>query len=493
MVRDNPAGLRPAIGTSAGLRPAGRRLFGLLLALLALAAPLRAEPLALAEVLRSSRLHAPQVLEALARVRAAEGRRTEAEGAFDTVVAGTAETRLSGYYDGRVMGATVTRPFAGLGGQLYGGYRISGGDFPTYEDESFTNRGGELKVGALFALLRDRAIDERRFGLFQADTGIALAETETLLTAIAVQRRAIDAWLDWVGAGQKLRVYRELLAIAEERQDGFRRQAQAGARPAIIVTENEQTILRRRAFVVDTERALEAAAARLSFFWRGPDGRPLVPAESRLPQALPPPIPLTASPEARSSQALGARPDLRAIDLRLAQASEQLRLDENLRKPRIDLKLEASRDLGPEGLGGTSRSGTETKVGLTFSMPLEQRTASGRIAATRAEIQAFELRRRQLEEEIIVTLDALDADVRATRRLVELAAREREAALELARAERRRFQLGASDLFLTTVREEAAADAEVRAIEARLRQAAAHADMAAATADLAALGLETPA
>lgn len=493
MVRDCPAGLRPAIRMPAGLRPVGWRLAGLLLALLGLAAPLRAEPLALAEVLRSSRLYAPQVLEAIARVRAAEGRRTEAEGAFDTVIAGTAETRLSGFYDGRVMGATVTRPFTSRGGQLYGGYRVSGGDFPTYEDESFTNRGGELKVGALFALLRDRAIDERRFGLFRADTGIALAETETLLTAIAVQRRAIDAWLDWVGAGQKLRVYRELLAIAEERQDGFRRQARAGARPAIIVTENEQTILRRRAFVVDSERALEAAAARLSFFWRGPDGRPLVPAESRLPQALPPPIPLAASPEARSSQALEARPDLRAIDLRLAQASEQLRLDENLRKPRIDLKVEASRDLGPEGLGGPSRSGTETKVGLAFSMPLEQRTASGRIAATRAEIQAFELRRRQLEEEIIVTLDALDADVRATRRLVELAAREREAALELARAERRRFQLGASDLFLTTVREEAAADAEVRAIEARLRQAAAHADMAAATADLAALGLETPA
>ncbi len=450
-------------------------------------------PLGLAEVLESSRLHAPQVLEALARVRAAEGRRTEAEGAFDTIVSGTAETRLSGTYDGRQLAASVTRPFATRGGQLYAGYRVSGGDFPTYEDETFTNRGGELKVGALFALLRDRAIDERRFGLFRAETGIALAETETLLVAIAVQRRALGAWLDWVAAGQKLRVYRNLLAIAEERQDGFRRQVREGARPQIIVTENEQAILRRQALVVDSERALEAAAVRLSFFLRGADGRPLVPPEARLPAALPPPLPLEPAGPRRTARALDARPDLRALDLRLAQATEQLRLDENLRKPRIDLKVEASRDIGLEGLGGGSRSGTETKVGLAFSVPLEQRTASGRIAATRAEIQAFELRRRQLEEEIAIALDALDADVRATRRLVELAAREREAAVELARAERRRFALGASDLFLTTLREEAAADAEVRAIEAVLRQAAAHADVAAATADLAALGLRPPA
>ncbi len=457
---------------------------------LALAAPPAvAEPLGLADVLASSRRHAPQLLEAMARVRAAEGRLTEAEGAFDTVIAGTAETRLSGTYDGRQLGASVTRPFASRGGQVYAGYRVSGGDFPIYEDESFTNRGGELKIGALFALLRDRAIDDRRFGLFRAETGIALAETETLLVAIAVQRRAIDAWLQWVAAGERLRVYRNLLAIAEERQDGFRRQVKEGARAAIIVTENEQTILRRRALVVDSERALEAAAVRLSFFWRGPDGRPLVPADSRLPPALPPPLPLGAAGEARARQALEARPDLKALDLRLAQASEQLRLDENLRKPRIDLKVEASRDLGAEGLGGSSRSGTETKVGLAFSLPLEQRTASGRIAATRAEIQAFELRRRQLEEEILIALDALDADVRATRRLVDLATQERAAAVELARAEQRRFALGASDLFLTTVREEAAADAEIRAIDARVRQAAAHADMAAAIADLPALGL----
>jgi outer membrane protein TolC len=445
----------------------------------------RTSPIALGDVLESARAHAPQVLEAITRVRAAEGRRLASEGAFDTIFSGTAETRLSGFYDGRLLSTEVTRPFAQRGGYVYGGYRLSGGDFPTYEDENFTNQWGELKIGAVFALLRDRAIDERRFALYRAETDVALAETESLLVAVGVQRRAIDAYLAWVGAGLRLAVFRDLLKIAEDRQAGFARQAATGQRPRIIVVENEQTILRRRSLVVDAERALETASVRLSLFWRGEDGLPKVPPAAALPSALPPPLPL--DPEGRA-RAL-SRPDLKAIDLRIAQAAEQLRLDRNLRRPRLDLKLEASQDLGPVGEGGSSRSGTESKVGLTFSIPFEQRAADGRIAATRADIAAFELRRRQLEEEIVVALDALSADVRATGRVADLASAERDRASELARAEQRRLELGASDLFLTTVREEAAADAEVRAIDARLRQAQAHADVAAATADLGALGL----
>jgi outer membrane protein TolC len=452
---------------------------------LALAAPLAAQPLSLGDVLVSARDHTPQVLEALERVNVAEGRRLEAEGAFDTTLSANADARPSGFYDGRQFGVLLTRPLGSRGGQVYGGYRLSGGTFPIYENESYTNQGGELKVGAIIALLRDRAIDERRFGVFRADTAVALAETEALLVAIGVQRRAIDAYLVWVAAGQRLGVFRQLLALAEERQAGFQRQVESGARPQILLAENEQTILRRRALVVESERALEAAAARLSLFWRSADGLPVVPEARRLPAALPPPLPLRPDGRARVNE----RPDLQAIDLRLAEAGERLRLDDNLRRPRLDLKLEASRDFGPPGDGGPSFSGTETKVGLTFTVPLEQRTADGRIAATRAEMKAFEMRRRQLEEEIVAGLEALDADVRASRQVVELAALERDRALELARAERRRFQLGASDLFLTTVREEAAADAEVRAIDAALRQAAAHADVAAATADLPALAL----
>lgn len=453
--------------------------------LLVLAAPATAAPLVLEEVLASSRTHAPQVLEALARVRGAEGKRLSAAAAFDTVFSADADARLSGYYDGRDIETKLSQPIADWGGQVYAGYRVSGGKFPIYEDKRYTNQLGEIKVGAVFALLRDRMIDDRRFARAQADTDVMVADADRLMVAIGVQARAIQAYNLWTASGLRLRVYRDLLALAEGRQAGFRRQVQEGARPQILLTENEQNILRRRTLVVQSEQALAQAAQTLSLYLRDSDGRPLVVDDSRLPTALPPPLRRAADPMALVT----ARPDLRTIDVRLRQAGQRLALDNNALLPRLDFKVEASQDIGDYGFGGPSRSGTDSRVGLSFSIPLQQRAARGRIAQTRAEIDAFQQRRRFAEDQIVADITSLGIAATQTAKLAILAAEEAERASAMAIAERRRFSLGASDFFLVNLREETAADARVRSLDAVVRQVAAHADLAAATADLELLGL----
>ncbi|MFQ3594676.1 MAG: TolC family protein [Sphingomonadaceae bacterium] len=444
-----------------------------------------AEPLRLEAVLDSARQHTPQVLEALMRVRAAQGRRLEALGAFDTVFSASGDVRPTGFYDGGFLETRVEQPFADRGGFLYGGYRISGGSFPAYEGDRLTSQAGELKVGAVFALMRDRYIDDRRFAVIQADAEIALAETEALLVAIGIQRRALDAYLAWVAAGLRRQLFADLLALARNQQSAFERQVARGLRPEILLAENEQAIFRRETLLVQAEQQLQVAAQRLSLFWRDQAGEPLVPGPEQLPDALP----ALRAVEANLEAALARRPDLKDIDIRIAQAREQIALDRNLRRPRLDLRIEGSRDFGPLGQGGPALEGTETRVGLTFSLPLQQRTADGRIARTQAEILAFELRRRQIEEQIQVELGNLSTDLRAARQVVELARLESDRADRLAAGERRRFQLGASDLFLVTVREEQAADARVREIDAAVREVTARADIAAATVDLETLGL----
>ena len=118
--------------------------------------------LTLDEVLQASALQAPQIVEAMARVRQAEGRALSAEGSFDTVFDIDAQSRVLGYYSGSYLEGKASRPLTGNGGQIYGGYRVSSGSFPIYEDKAYTDRLGELKIGGLFALMRDRTIDERR-------------------------------------------------------------------------------------------------------------------------------------------------------------------------------------------------------------------------------------------------------------------------------------------------------------------------------------------
>lgn len=463
----------------------GRAFLFVMLVLLGSAASAQ-RPLTLNEVLESSRRHAPQVLEAMAKVRQAQGKALAAEGAFDTVLKAEAETRLSGYYDGKIAGGTLTKPIENFGGSLYGGYRVSDGDFPIYEDERFTNRLGEFKVGAVLSLMRDRLIDDRRFARTNARTDVGIAEAEQLLVAIGIQRRAIAAYNLWVAAGLRLAVYRDLLKLAQDRTDGLQRQVRLGARPSIILTENEQNVLRRETLVVRAEQDFASAANALSLFLRDANGAPVQPDLARLPSAFPPIG--RALPDARLM--LDARPDLRQFDLRMKQASDRLALDRNNLRPRLDLKLEASRDIGAIGEGGISRTGTETKVGLSFTLPLERRSARGNIAASTAEIEAIRRRRQQTEEQIVNAIEALGIDVRNTRKLRALAEAAFDRATTMARAEARRFTMGASDFFLVNVREEAAADAAVAQLDAAYREIVANAELSAAAADLPALGLE---
>lgn len=457
-----------------------------ILAALLVAAPAAARPLTLDEVLRSSATHAPAILEAMTRERQADGRRLSAEGAFDLLFEGEAQSRALGYYDGTVIEGRATRPLATNGGALYGGYRVSRGDFPVYEDKAFTNRLGEVKVGAVFSLMRDRLIDERRGRLELADGEIALARLDREMVAIGVQRRAIDAYQTWVVAGRRVAVYRDLLELATKRQASIERQIALGARPEILGTENRQNIVRRQTLLVRAEQDLDAAANALSFYLRDDLGERIVPAADRLPTSFPD---LRLPPLGPSLAGRIERPDLQTILVRLDQVETKRLLAENELRPRLDIRAEAAKDVGPVGLGGVSRTPLEGIVGLRFSMPLERRTARGKIAEAAAEADGLQFRRKMIEDQILVEVNGLAIQATAADRLVALAADETALADHMAEAERRRFQLGASDFLVVNLREESAADARLRQLDAEYRRSAARAELVAATVDRSQLGL----
>ena len=443
-------------------------------------------PLTLDAVLRSSARSAPQIIEALARIRQTEGRALSAEGAFDTVFDVDGRSRVAGYYDGTIVEGRATRPLTNNGGYVYGGYRASRGSFPIYEGQAYINRLGEAKVGALFALLRDRVIDERRTRRAIVATDIDVARFEAEMAAIGVQRRAVDSYQNWVAAGLRLRAYRDLLALAERRRSAIARLVTLGARPDILLTENDANLARRRGLVLRAEQDLGAAANALSLYLRDDSGAPLTVSPDRLP----------ADASALAGVARAGRPapaterfDYRAILTRIDQATARLLLAENDLKPRLDLRGELGKDVGDTGLGGSSWTPLEAIVGFRFSVPLQNRAAKGRVAEARAEIDALDQRGRFLRDQIVVEVEAIVIAADGAERLASVAETERSLAERLAAAERRRFELGSGDFFLVNQREETANDARIRLIDAQARIASTRAELAAATADRAALGL----
>lgn len=453
---------------------------------------LKTGPLLPDEVLRSSALTFPAILESFEREAAARSDQLAADGAFDLMLKGEAYDRITGFYSGGYGSIEARQPLAPMGAEIYGSYRLSDGDFPTYENYYNTNQLGEFKVGGLFSLLRNNRIDQRRFGVEDARLASGQASLDVLLVQLNVQHEALKAYWRWVAAGNEIRVYEELLEIAEARAIGLERQVRLGATPRIALTENEQNVIRRRTLLAEAQRNFETSSNSLSFYLRDSNGRMIVPTRAQLPDqeqidSLPDMQSLIAM---RRSDILQNRPELQTFRLAIERAENKVELRRNDLQPQLDLNVELSRDFGPVGAGGPGFDSTDTTVGVTFTVPLQRRQARGRLQRAEAELREIELRERRIADQIEVELDNILTNLNAALRLAGLAEDEVEQASAMVEAERRRFSLGAGDFFLVNLREESAADARIRKIRADLNGRLAAASYNAATMNLDELGLE---
>jgi outer membrane protein TolC len=378
-----------------------------------------------------------------------------------------------------------------LGGDLFVDYKFSDGRFPVYEDRNYTNDRGELSVGILFSLLRDRRIDSRRFGLTDSRLALREAEFDLLLTRLGVQQRALIAYWRWVIAGYELAVYEDLLQIALDREAGLEEQVRSGARAEIFLTENRLNITNRRRLTTAAARDYQAATNILSLYYRDSDGRLLQPQREQLPPSPPTGAiaELPPSDEPSLSDALVRRPELRLLRNAIDRARNRVELAENQLMPRVDLSIEFSEAYGGLAEGGPSRDSANTLFGISFSVPLQQRAARGRIARDRAEVEAL-LQQEQLQQDQIgIELKNIVLEMQVANELSRLAAMEVSQAEAMADAEQRRFASGASDFFLVNLREETAANAQVRYYEADLARRIARANYDAATVNLERLGI----
>ncbi|MBY0343841.1 MAG: TolC family protein [Sphingomonadales bacterium] len=453
---------------------------------------LKSGPLLPDEVLRSSALTFPSILEAFEREAATRADQLAADGAFDLMLKGEYYDRMTGFYSGGFAKAEARQPLRPYGAEVFGSYRVSDGTFPTYENYNYTNNLGEVKVGALFSLLRNRDIDSRRFAIEDTRLAATQAQLDVMLVRLNVQHEALRAYWRWVAAGEEIRVFEELLEIAEARQIGLTREVTEGARARIALTENEQNLLRRRTLLEQARRDFLVASNSLGFYLRGSDGQMVVPTREMLPdlarmKSVARPEVLAATPV---SEVIQSRPELQTFRLALERANNRVALRQNDLQPSLNASVELSRDFGQIGPGGPGFDSTDTVVGLTFSVPLQRREARGRLQRAEAELRETELRQRRIADQITTDVNNILANLGAAIKLADLADAEVKQANQMVQAERTRFRLGAGEFFLVNAREETAANAQIGAIRAELAGRLAEASYNAATMNLQALGLE---
>ncbi|MEQ8460984.1 MAG: TolC family protein [Sandaracinaceae bacterium] len=443
------------------------------------------EPLTLGQVLSSVERHHPAIEGARQELAAAEGERFAAEGGFDTTLSGQAWMAPAGYYQWGRAHATLSQPTPLWGATFYGGWRFGrpfdadeGSDpgIPSYYRNYETLDGGELRAGVRVPLWRDGPIDGRRRRLWAAEHYRDAYAQYLEVRRLYVGYEAASAYWYWAAAGRKYRVAAELLDLAEARDAQIRAQVAAGAYPAIEALENRRVILARRRDLVTARRALEQAAISLSLYVRDRSGEPIVPSAARVPGEIP--LPAPAPPPLADAVQRASRRHPIVQRYEALQRRQQVYVDyaENRFSPRVDVQLEASVDLGDGN--DRQRSTYEDPVvegSVLLEIPLQFRDARGGIQRERADLAALREEARLARDQIAQSVrDAHSALVAAHDGLA-LAQEAADVATAVARAERTRFELGATQLLIVNLREQYAAEAQKYLAEARAELQIAHA------------------
>ncbi|MDH3200119.1 MAG: TolC family protein [Myxococcales bacterium] len=427
-------------------------------------------PLRLDEVMESVTVHDPRIRKAVEDLRRAEGNTMEARGAFDPRLKGDAALTTGAYYDLREADAELRQATTLWGSEIYAGYRVGRGvnqRWPTYFDNQ-TLSGGEVRAGIEIPIWRNGLIDEARARRARALELEDAARSVLDSTALDLEVAAASAYWKWVSAGQTSEVTKALLDLAEQRDSQLRRRLAAGSIAEFDITDNERILLERRALLVTAQRGFEQAAFELSLFLRDEQGRSIVPAPERLPAAVSLGDDPDLSEDAVIDQVLACHPEVERVRAELRAFDVDVRLTKNQLAPELEAAFEYSRDLGQ--LTGTDLDftlpGNVFEAGIQLSMPLLFRDERGRASAARAKAAAQRAEVRFIEDQLRARVRDAASAVRAARERVRLNAELVETAATLSEGERRRFDVGSSNLIFVNLREQQAALARVRLIEA---------------------------
>jgi cobalt-zinc-cadmium efflux system outer membrane protein len=440
-----------------------------------------AAPLTLKQVVRSTRQHHPTIIEAAFDTQKAEGKVLSGLGMFDPLLEAKGKLTPHGDYDTGTARATVRQQTGLWGLALVGGWELGRGDFPIYKKDLETSDGGMALVGVELPLLRGGPIDKGRAKLWSARHQQRAARFRLAAITLELTRLAAHHYWNWVAAGRRLRIATKLLEIANTRITQITDRVQRGDLPAIEEIENQRAILKRRGSMIKARRTFEKAGLKLSLFLRDTRGQPIVPRRDQLPQLVERSRSIPGGDELSRDigRALAHRPELKALNAGRDAVDVSRQLARNDRLPKLNVSALASYDIGSEPF--ESRR-TELMLGLGLRFPLLLREARGAVRTADATLGAIGAKTRLLADKIAMQVRDAHSAIRAAEEQLQVATDEVRVSHRVEQAERERLRLGASTLLLVNLREQAAAEAEFRAVDAAAAVQRALADYRAVTA-----------
>jgi outer membrane protein, heavy metal efflux system len=264
---------------------------------------------------------------------------------------------------------------------------------------------------------------DRRLG----QTGLDLARAQLAAARTEAARNLLDAWIDWLAAGQARAVLDDQVRAAEEnlRTVNLRQKAGDASRLEQNVAQGDLAQARQQAALATTGESKALAALKIRY--------PSLPAE---PRPLPEPTPLIGSEGQWRERVLGAHP-------LLAAATQGVR--------KAELAADRARaDRTPDPTVGvftsSEASRTERVVGISLSIPLggTYREQASLEALKQVEVARAALERQRRELELAVSWQVQEAIAGVERR--RLAEHSAAAQRETSRLTQKAYAAGEADV-----------------------------------------------
>lgn len=426
------------------------------------------------KIIESSQKNYPQILNFYEKVAIKEGKVLESLGFFDVKIKNQYQDKSRGFYDGKINDISLEKQNGFMGSKIYGGYRKSFGNFADYDGNNLTNDEGEYRVGGSFSLLRNRAIDSGRLDLITSQ--LELKESQIQLEKIKneIARDAIKSYWNWVISGYIYQAYENLYELAKKRDSQLKIRHQKGDVAQIILIENHRNVLNRQSLMREARNNFDNNTLALSMYYRGQNGEMLLAKIEELPK-LDFDLAKNLSNKIDEDIAGGLqnRPELRLLKIQNDQEGNNLNQAKNLYQPKLDIQLEASKDLGD---GTKSRSQSNNQVKLDFELPLQQNIAKGKIASSSSKIKAIKYEEQFYRDKISTEISQLHNSLKNILQIYANYLEELKLSQILEKAEKERFQNGHSDFFLINLREQEVANAKINKLLSILRYQSIQAD-----------------
>lgn len=311
-------------------------------------------------------------------------------------------------------------------------------------------------------------MEERRSTLMQSKIyqNISVAEQQKMVNKI-VFSGAKDYW-EWYLSYQTLLLNQEAFQLAADRFNLIKEQARVGEKAPIDSVEAKITLQTRKVNLANARVDFRNSGLMLSNYMWNKAEQPLLIPETFIPPPIPSYLLTSAKLEELIDLARNSHPEITKLILKNEQYEIQRRLARESFKPALDVDF-GYLDTPKYNFSDYGLFNSNHKLGVNFSVPLFMRKERGKMQQVKIKILENQLDRRQLSREILNEVQMAYNEAKNLEAVIGIQEEAGQLQGRLLEAERLKFSIGESNLFLINSRENKLLDIRIKIQELKTK------------------------